>query len=178
LTELSVAELAKVGQVSRTALYNASKGGKLTIKDGKIILESARTEWESKRDRRQQDAIGPAITRALEARGVRAGAPSKEPKAGSAPTHLSAEARGFWNLIMQEYDLEPDARFLLRAACENWDRAQQAREMIARDGLVMDGKRHPAVDVEKQAYGLFLRAVRQLGLDVVAAGPTGRPPGR
>lgn len=99
-------------------------------------------------------------------------------KSDTAPRHLSAEMKAFWAEIMAEYELEVDARLILRAACENWDRAQQAREQIAKDGLLLDGRRHPAVDVEKQAYSLYLRAMRQLGLDVVAPGPIGRPPGR
>jgi phage terminase small subunit len=94
------------------------------------------------------------------------------------PRHLSAESRRFWNAILAEYELEAEALLVLRAACENWDRAQQAREAIAAEGLTLGGKRHPAVDIEKQAYGLFLRSMRQLGLDVVAPGPVGRPPGR
>jgi phage terminase small subunit len=94
------------------------------------------------------------------------------------PKHFSEESRRFWRSINGEYELDADAVLLLRVACENWDRAQQARETIGREGLVLGGKRHPAIDVEKQAYGLFLRAMRQLGLDVVAAGPIGRPPGR
>lgn len=86
--------------------------------------------------------------------------------------------KAFWTEIMAQYELEVDARHLLRAACENWDRAQQAREQIAKDGLLLEGRRHPAIDVEKQAYSLFSRLLRQLGLDVVAPGPVGRPPGR
>jgi hypothetical protein len=86
--------------------------------------------------------------------------------------------RKFWAEVVGEYELEAEALLTLRAACENWDRAQQARELVNQDGLVLNGKRHPAVDIEKQAYGLFLRSIRQLGLDIVAPGPIGRPPGR
>ncbi len=92
------------------------------------------------------------------------------------PEHLSAESKSAWRRLEKEYELTPDASLLLRAALENWDRAQAAREMVNRDGLVLDGKRHPAVDIEKQAYGLFQRFIRQLGLDIVPPGPTGRPP--
>jgi P27 family predicted phage terminase small subunit len=91
------------------------------------------------------------------------------------PKHLSPESKRTWRRVAGEYDLTPDAELLLRAALENWDRAQQSRELIAVEGLVQGGKRHPAVDVEKQAYGLFQRFMRQLGLDVIPAGPVGRP---
>jgi phage terminase small subunit len=96
-----------------------------------------------------------------------------------APSHLSVEMRKFWSVVTKEYELEVEALLTLRAACENWDRAQQARELVTKEGLVMSsGKRHPALDIERQAYVLFLRAVRALGLDIVQPGPVGRPPGR
>ena len=91
------------------------------------------------------------------------------------PKHLSPESKRTWRRVAGEYDLTPDAELLLRAALENWDRAQQSRELIAVEGLVQGGKRHPAVDVEQQAYGLFQRFMRQLGLDVIPPGPVGRP---
>lgn len=95
-----------------------------------------------------------------------------------APSHLSLEMRKFWGQVVKEYELEVEALLTLRAACENWDRAQQARELVTKEGLVLSGHRHPAIDIEKQCYGLFLRSVRALGLDVVQPGPIGRPPGR
>ncbi|MBM3769521.1 MAG: hypothetical protein FJW32_29445 [Acidobacteria bacterium] len=91
------------------------------------------------------------------------------------PKHLSPESKRTWRRVANEYDLTPDAEMLLRGALENWDRAQAARELVTSEGLVIDGKRHPAVDVEKQAYGLFQRFMRQLGLDVAQPGPVGRP---
>lgn len=91
------------------------------------------------------------------------------------PKHLSPESKRTWRRVVNEYDLTPDAGLLLRAALENWDRAQAARELVSAEGLVIDGKRHPAVDVEKQAYGLFQRFMRALGLDVLPPGPNGRP---
>jgi phage terminase small subunit len=96
------------------------------------------------------------------------------------PKHLSPEARAFWEQVVEDYELTPDGALYLRAALENWDRSQQARETIAKEGMTLDGKKHPAIDIEKQAYGLFLRAMRALGLDVIPPGslPVGRPIGR
>ena len=93
------------------------------------------------------------------------------------PKHLSAESQRTWRRVATEYELTPDAELLLRAALENWDRSQQARELVNREGLVISGRRHPATDIEKQAYGLFQRFMRQLGLDIVPPGPVGRPTG-
>lgn len=101
--------------------------------------------------------------------------------------HLSVESKKFWRRIASEYELTQDAALLLRSALENWDRAQSARVLIAKEGMVLGGenscgecgrtgsRRHPAIDIEKQCYGLFQRFMRQLGLDIVPPGPTGRP---
>jgi phage terminase small subunit len=92
-----------------------------------------------------------------------------------APEHLSDEMKRFWTCVNRDYELEPDALLILQAACEQWDRCQQARVQIGQEGLTVDGRRNPCLDVEKVSYGLFLRAMRQLGLDVVAPGqPVGR----
>jgi phage terminase small subunit len=93
------------------------------------------------------------------------------------PKHLSAESKRAWRRVSAEYELTPDAQLLLRGALENWDRAQAARVLVDAEGLVVNGRRHPAVDIEKQAYGLFQRFLRQLGLDLVEPGPAGRPSG-
>ena len=94
------------------------------------------------------------------------------------PTHFSEEARKLWRSLNEEYQFTPDTLAILRVSLENYDLSQEAREALKRDGLVLDGKRHPAVDIARQSYGLFLRGMRQLALDVVGPGPTGRPPGR
>ena len=99
---------------------------------------------------------------------------TKSPKA---PDHLSPEMRKFWAEIITQYELEAESLLTLRAACENFDLAQAARVLVAKEGLVLDKRRHPAIDVQKQAYGLFLRSVRALGLDVIAPGAVGRPVG-
>ncbi len=92
-------------------------------------------------------------------------------KSPKAPTHLSKQAAAFWREVTRDFELESDAVLVLQSACECWDRAQGAREAIARDGMVLiGGKPHPALAVEKQAYSLFLRSMRQLGLDIVAPG--------
>ena len=92
------------------------------------------------------------------------------------PKHLSTESRRTYRRIATEYDLTPDAESLLRVALENFDMAQQARALVASEGLITaTGKRHPALDVANNCYGVYLRAVRQLGLDVMPPGNVGRP---
>ena len=98
------------------------------------------------------------------------------------PEHLSRSAKKLWREIDGEYFLGPESLPLLETALSNWDRVREAREIIEKQGLTLgEGeriRRHPACDLEKQYYSVFLRAWRQLGLDVEPPKPTGRPPGR
>src|SRR5580658_4243565 len=99
----------------------------------------------------------------------------KKQAGGGAPCHFSPKMREFYAQVTDQYDLEPEALLMLQTACDAWDRAQQAREQLAKEGLILGTRRHPAIDIEAQFTGLFLRALRQLGLDVVPPGPMGRP---
>jgi len=67
-------------------------------------------------------------------------------------------------------------------AAESFDRCQQARELIDRDGLVVvtaDGglKQHPAVSIERDSRLAFARLLRELDLDATAPPERARPPG-
>ena len=72
---------------------------------------------------------------------------------------------------MREYQLEPHHMRLLQAAAECWDRLQQARELLQRDGLVVEGREggmrpHPAAAIETDSRTAFARLIRELDLDV------------
>lgn len=98
------------------------------------------------------------------------------------PKHLSREAASWWRSVVGDYDLEPHHLKLLQAACETWDRLQQARLDIAAHGSLSvktgDGglKLHPAVTVERDARLAFARLVRELDLDGGAPSEGPRPP--
>src|ERR1039457_6165207 len=94
------------------------------------------------------------------------------------PAYFSPKTKAIWRAITNEYELEVESFETLRVALENLDLADKARELLRSEGLVVNGKKHPASDSVKLHDGMFLRAIRQLGLDVVAPGPIGRPPGR
>ena len=69
---------------------------------------------------------------------------------------------------------------LLTAACVQLDRAEQARQAIAKDGvIVMDrfqqSKEHPAVAIERKASGEFRLLSRELGLDIEPPSDTRGP---
>lgn len=87
-----------------------------------------------------------------------------------APSHLTAPTKAWWRQVAAEYDLEAHHLRLLTLACEAWDRAAQAREILAESGPVIDDrfgqpKAHPAVAIERDARIAFARLVRELDLD-------------
>ena len=99
----------------------------------------------------------------------------------SPPPHLRPETADWWRSVLADYDLEDHHARLLHLACEAWDRCQQAREEIDRDGLTIrtgDGglKAHPAVAIERDARLAFARLVRELDLDAGAPSESRRPP--
>jgi hypothetical protein len=85
--------------------------------------------------------------------------------------------KAFYSKVTDQYDLEPSDLLILGEACNAWDRAAEAREGLKR-GLMLRGKVHPLVAVEARYIGLFLTAMKQLGLDIDPPGPIGRPSGR
>lgn len=98
-----------------------------------------------------------------------------------APEHLTAEAVAWWDKMTTDYDFGPHHLKLLQAACESWDRAQQARKVLDLDGLTVntdDGgrKAHPCVAVERDARASFAKIVKDLQLDAIEPPNTLRPP--
>ncbi len=88
-----------------------------------------------------------------------------------APRHLRPLTRKWWASVVAEYELEEHHVRLLTAAAESWDRAQQAREALAKHGLVYKDRfgaprARPEVAVERDSRIVFARLVRELALDV------------
>lgn len=100
------------------------------------------------------------------------------------PKHLDTVGRAYWRAVLRSYALEEHHIAILVTACEALDRAAQAREVIQKVGILIAPKsggmvrQNPAIRVEKDAQLVFLRAQKELGLDLEPAGPVGRPPGR
>jgi phage terminase small subunit len=94
--------------------------------------------------------------------------------------HLSEAMQTFCARIRRKYPLSPHHQLLLVAAGEAHDRAQQARALLATEGLISIDRHgqqrpHPAVAIEQAATIRFARLIRELALeDEVAAGS--RPP--
>ncbi|MCK1657125.1 P27 family phage terminase small subunit [Bradyrhizobium sp. 151] len=97
------------------------------------------------------------------------------------PAHFSKSTKMWWRSVVSEYQLEPHHLRLLQAACEAWDRLQQSRELLLRDGLVVEGREggmrpHPAVAIERDCRIGFSRLVRELDLDVEPPASSPRRP--
>jgi len=98
-----------------------------------------------------------------------------------APAHLQEETRRWWRQVMADYVLESHHIKLLTAAAEAWDRLQQAREAIDREGITIPTgggglKAHPAVAIERDSRLAYARLLRELDLDAAPAPSGKRPP--
>ncbi|WP_409363397.1 P27 family phage terminase small subunit [Bradyrhizobium sp. AUGA SZCCT0274] len=87
-----------------------------------------------------------------------------------APSHLAEPTRNWWRSVIKAYQLEPHHLRLLQLAGESWDRSQEARMILAKDGVVVTDDRgnvraHPAVAIERDSRIAFARLVRELDLD-------------
>ena len=101
------------------------------------------------------------------------------------PTDLSKDAKKFWLGLRDEYDIRDCAGIdLLTDAARFYDRREQAREAIRKDGPTLLDRfsqvvAHPAVRIERDASASLQRCLKALNLDLepVKARP-GRPGGR
>ena len=73
--------------------------------------------------------------------------------------------------ILDEFDIDPsDGSFAkLVLAAEALDRANEARELVAKEGLTvldrfMQAKPHPGVSIQRDFSALFTRTMRELNL--------------
>jgi P27 family predicted phage terminase small subunit len=84
------------------------------------------------------------------------------------PRHLRAASRRWWSEIAGVYVLEAHQIEILTAAAGCLDRMAEARALIQKDGIVIQGLHskiaHPAVAIERDARIGFARLVRELGL--------------
>ena len=95
-----------------------------------------------------------------------------------APAHLAPETRKWFAEFVTTYQLEPHHLRLLQLAAEAWDRCQEARAAIARDGLIAltTGRPHAGVAIERDARLAFARLLRELDLDAEPPASWSRPP--
>ena len=97
------------------------------------------------------------------------------------PAHLCPETAQWWRSVMAEYALEPHHIRLLTLACEAYDSAQQAREVLQREGKIFidrfdQPKPRPEVAIQRDSAIGFARMLRELDLDIAAPTDRSRPP--
>ncbi len=97
-----------------------------------------------------------------------------------APKHLARATRKWFRDVVGTWGLEEHHIRILIGACEAWDRGVQAREVIDREGLTFEDRfgaprARPEIAVERDARIAFLRAVRELDLDVAPPVEAKRP---
>jgi P27 family predicted phage terminase small subunit len=86
------------------------------------------------------------------------------------PRHLGANGKRLWRELTAEYDFGDAASIaLLTRACESVDRMEQARQIIAKEGITIRNAagvptRHPAVVVEINAAAAMRDSFKLLGL--------------
>jgi P27 family predicted phage terminase small subunit len=93
------------------------------------------------------------------------------PAIPKAPKALGKAGRRYWKTVCSTFEIEPHHFELLEKACVQLDRAEQAREVVEREGVTAQdrfgqAKTHPAVEVERQAHLAFRLLCRELGMDV------------
>jgi len=95
------------------------------------------------------------------------------------PPNLSAATKRWFAHIATTYELESHHLRLLELAGRSWDRAEQARKVLKREGVVTidrygQTKAHPCINIERDSQLRFARLIRELNLDEDQPGP--RPP--
>ncbi|MDB3912112.1 hypothetical protein N9381_10070 [Paracoccaceae bacterium] len=93
------------------------------------------------------------------------------------PAHLNADTSHWWASVMAEYSLEPHHIRLLTLACEAYDSATEASEVLRHEGKIFidrfdQPKPRPEVAIQRDSATGFARMLRELDLDVAA--PTDR----
>jgi P27 family predicted phage terminase small subunit len=102
---------------------------------------------------------------------------SRRPKP---PSKLSEEAGTWWKKIVEEFEVDDPAGFLLLgSALEAFDDMRKAQAILDRDGLTIadrwgQQKQHPASLTLRDSRNLMLRCLKQLNLDVQPGSPLGK----
>ena len=97
---------------------------------------------------------------------------AKKPKAPANPLGFSRAAADLWRRLRAEYlILDSGGLTILEAALRSFDRAEEARRMLDKDGCCIKDrwgqvKPHPAAPIERDARGAFLTALRQLHIEL------------
>jgi phage terminase small subunit len=86
-----------------------------------------------------------------------------------APGHLSPSVKRWFRQVTGAYEMDESTIRILVAACELWDRAYEAREVLDVEGLTfkdkfMNPRKHPCVDIEINCKLAFSKLLKSIGL--------------
>ena len=90
------------------------------------------------------------------------------------PSHLSKKAKHLWRQITAAFTIDDaPGLMLLTSALEAYDRLNEARAELKRDGIsVVDRwgqrKQHPSVQTEASARGQMHQALKLINIDINA----------
>jgi phage terminase small subunit len=98
------------------------------------------------------------------------------------PKGLAAPGRRLWRAVVAEYELAEHEAAQLEEACRVRDRIAELRDLVARDGLMIDssqGRRlHPAIAEERQQRLALARLLATLGVPPLAEDAPSLPASR
>jgi phage terminase small subunit len=97
------------------------------------------------------------------------------------PAHLSDSMKRWWRDLNKTFAFEVHQLKILRVAAEAYDRAQEARAVLAKKGLTYTDrfgspKPRPEVGIERDSRISFARLVRELSLTEPPPDEATRPP--
>jgi phage terminase small subunit len=87
-----------------------------------------------------------------------------------APSHLSEKSKTLWNEIVPKRGSGASRLALITIALESLDRADEARKLIAEEGLTSITKKtgaihvNPLLKIERESKNLFVKIFNDLGL--------------
>lgn len=95
--------------------------------------------------------------------------------ADRAPNGLKASGRRMWKAVTGALVLDEHERSLLLQACRTADHLDALEDAITADGVVVDGKAHPALVEARQQRVVLTRLVASLRLPEDLQRPETRP---
>ena len=104
-------------------------------------------------------------------------------KTPKAPRGLCSEAQKLWKYVRQNYDLDGDSIEILATACHSLTRYYQVKDELTETGLTFTNSKtgtihkNPLCQIEKDAHGSFMAAMKLLNLIHDDDPKPGRPGG-
>jgi P27 family predicted phage terminase small subunit len=97
-----------------------------------------------------------------------------------APNDLAPATKVWFSNVLLDFELEEHDVRLLTLAAQAWDRCQEARSELQKDGLTIESRQgikpHPAIAIERDSANRFAALIKQLELGVNEPKRVGRPP--